>query len=155
LLPKAQRRCFGINVDQRPPCFLVDLAVQLAVVNATKRDSELIADLAAEGARLHETEMVGIAGLPATHQTRQGGDEVEVLLVADPPRPLGHLATTTSISARILCGASGRSGPICGSGSAGAEWCVVLETEQPSVGSVIGCDPLIIDAAEALRCAWL
>jgi hypothetical protein len=46
------------------------LAVQLAVVNAAQRDSELVADLAAKGARLHETKMVGITGLPATNQTR-------------------------------------------------------------------------------------
>jgi hypothetical protein len=47
LLPKAERRCFGINVDQRPPCFLVHLAVQLAVVDAAKWDGELVTDLAA------------------------------------------------------------------------------------------------------------
>ena len=100
VLPKAERRCFGINVDQRPPCFLVHLAVQLAVVNAAQRDSELVADLAAKGARLHEAEMVGIAGLATTHQTRQRGNEIEVLLVANPPRLLWH--RSSAISARIL-----------------------------------------------------
>ena len=88
MLPKTERRCFGINVDQRPPCFLIHLAVQLAVVNAAQRDSELVADFAAKGPRLHKPKVVGIAGLPTTHQTRRGGDKVEVLLVADPPRPL-------------------------------------------------------------------
>src|SRR6516165_6324433 len=93
MLPKVERRCFWINVDQRPPRFLVHLTVQLAMVDTAKRDSEFVADLAAEGARLHETEMVRIAGQPTAHQTRQGRDEVEVFFVADPPRPLRYRAS--------------------------------------------------------------
>ena len=104
-LPKAERRCFGINVDQRPPCFLVHLAIELAMMDAAKRDSELVADLAAKGARLHEPEMVGIAGLPTTHEARQRGDEIEVFFVANPPHPLGHRASATNNCVRMLCGA--------------------------------------------------
>jgi hypothetical protein len=60
------------------------LAVQLAVVNAAKRDRELVAGLAANGPRLHKPKVVGIAALSTVHQTRQRGDEIEVFLVADP-----------------------------------------------------------------------
>jgi hypothetical protein len=52
---------------------------------------------------LDETEVMGIAGLPTAYQTRQRGDEIEVLLVAEPPRPLWHRTGATSIRARILC----------------------------------------------------
>jgi hypothetical protein len=53
-----------------------------------KRDSEFVADFAAYRAQLHKPKMVGIAGLPTATETRLRGDEIEVLLVADPPRPL-------------------------------------------------------------------
>jgi hypothetical protein len=101
LLPQAERRRFGINVDQQP-CFLIHLAMQLTVMDAAKRDGELVADFAAERPRLHKPKVVRIARLPTTHQTRQGGDEIEVFFVANPPRPLGQRASATSISAQIL-----------------------------------------------------
>ena len=124
VLPKPERRCSGINVDQRPPCFLVDLAVQLAVVDPAKRDGELVADLATEGARLHKAEMVGIAGLSTTYQARERGDKIEVLLVADPPRPLRHRASI--LSTRIRLRARGVFGPVCRLGNFGLEMCVSL-----------------------------
>jgi len=86
-----------------------------------ERDRELVANLAAEGARLHETEMMGIAGLSNTHQTGRRGNEIEVLLVADRPRPLWHRAGAVSIGARIFCGARGVSGPVRSPGSGGPE----------------------------------
>src|SRR5262245_5904063 len=49
---------------------------------ATKRDCELIADLAAERARLRESEVVGVRGLAAAHETCLLGDIAQVLPVA-------------------------------------------------------------------------
>src|SRR5262249_41571901 len=49
---------------------------------ATERDCELIADLAAERARLRETEVVGVRGLAAAHETCLLGDIAQMLPVA-------------------------------------------------------------------------
>jgi len=49
---------------------------------ATERDRELIADLAAERARLGKSKVVGVRGLAATHETRLLGDIAKVLPVA-------------------------------------------------------------------------
>src|SRR5215471_3828451 len=53
---------------------------------ATERDRELIADLAAERTRLGKSEVVGVRGLAATHETRLLGDIPQVLPVAIAPR---------------------------------------------------------------------
>jgi len=49
---------------------------------AAEWDGELIADLAAERARLREPEVMGIRGLAAAHETRLLGDVAQVLPVA-------------------------------------------------------------------------
>src|SRR6516225_165745 len=49
---------------------------------ATERDRELIADLAAERARLGESQVVGIRGLAAADEARLLGDITKVLPVA-------------------------------------------------------------------------
>src|SRR5262249_28653979 len=56
------------------------------MVPSTERDSEFIADLAAERAGLGEPKMVGVRGLAATHETRLLGDIAKVLPVAIAPR---------------------------------------------------------------------
>ena len=53
---------------------------------ATEWDSELIADLAAERAKLRESEVVWVRGLAAAHETRVLGDIAQVLPVAIPTR---------------------------------------------------------------------
>src|SRR5580704_4809497 len=49
-----------IDLDLVPPCSLVALPVQFAVMEAAHRDGELVADLAAERPRLGKTQMVSI-----------------------------------------------------------------------------------------------
>jgi hypothetical protein len=49
---------------------------------ATEWDRELIADLAAERTELRKSEVVGVRGLAATHETRLLGDIAKVLPVA-------------------------------------------------------------------------
>src|SRR6516164_259326 len=46
---------------------------------AAERDRELIADLAAERTGLGESEVVGVRGLAAAHQTRLLGDVAQML----------------------------------------------------------------------------
>ena len=45
---------------------------------STERDRELIADLAAERAWRRKSEVVGVRGLAAAHETRLLGDVVQV-----------------------------------------------------------------------------
>ena len=56
------------------------------MVPSTKRDSELVTDLAAQGAGLGESKMVGVGGLAAAHEARLLGDIAKVLSVAIAPR---------------------------------------------------------------------
>src|SRR5262249_41655507 len=53
---------------------------------ATEWDRKLIADLAAECTGLRKSEVVGIRGLAAAHETRLLGDIAAVLLVPIAPR---------------------------------------------------------------------
>src|SRR5262245_31026742 len=52
------------------------------MVPSAERDSELVTDLAAQGAWLGESKMVGIRGLAAAHEARLLGDIAKVLPVA-------------------------------------------------------------------------
>jgi hypothetical protein len=55
-------------------------------MDPTQGDSEFVADLSAERARLHEAKMVGIGGLSPTHKACLLGNESEMLFVAVAPR---------------------------------------------------------------------
>src|SRR5262249_23708194 len=61
---------------------LVAGAVDRAMMPAAEWDRELIADLTAERTGLGETEVVGVRGLAAAHETRLLGDVAKVLPVA-------------------------------------------------------------------------
>src|SRR6516162_9504661 len=56
------------------------------VMPAAERDREFIADLAAERTGLRKSEVVGVRGLAAAHETRLLGDIAQVLPVAIAPR---------------------------------------------------------------------
>ena len=60
------------------------MPVQFPMVDPTHRNRELVADLAAEGPRLGKTQMVGIGRRSAAHQAGLGGNELAVILVAQP-----------------------------------------------------------------------
>src|SRR4029077_1063258 len=53
---------------------------------AAEWDRELVAELAAKCAALGETEVVGVRGLAAAHETRLLGDIAQMLPVAIAPR---------------------------------------------------------------------
>src|SRR5262249_26986404 len=56
------------------------------MMRSTEWHRELIADLAAESARLRESEVMGIRGLAVAYETRLLGDVAQVLPVAIAPR---------------------------------------------------------------------
>ena len=84
LMPELEGERNWINFVGLPPRRLVALAVELAVVDATERNGELVADPPAEGARLGETQMVRIARRTTAHEARLACDKLPVLLVAQP-----------------------------------------------------------------------
>ena len=89
MLPEPFGHGQWINFDILPPCELCALPVELAVMVPAQRDSELIADLAAEGAGLGKTQMMRVRRRASAHQARLGGDVSAVALVA-PAAGLGR-----------------------------------------------------------------
>src|SRR5215472_9458910 len=69
---------------------------------AAKRDYELIADLAAERARLREPKMVRVRGLAAADEARLLGDIAQVLPVAIAPRRGNREDTLVNASGVII-----------------------------------------------------
>jgi hypothetical protein len=69
-----------------PPCGLVTVAVNLAVMSTAERDGEFVADLAPECAMLGKANVVRICGLPSADQAGLHRDELQVVLVAKAAR---------------------------------------------------------------------
>jgi len=69
-----------------PPRSLVATAMHLTMVSSTQGNGELVADLAAECPALRESQVVGIAGLATTNQTRLLGHMSDMVAVANPAR---------------------------------------------------------------------
>ena len=68
VLPQPVRNGDRVEASGRPPCRLVATPVEGAMVGAAQRHRELIADPAAQGPWLHESEVMGVARLPPTEQ---------------------------------------------------------------------------------------
>jgi hypothetical protein len=71
-----------INLVAFPPCPLVTVAVERAVVTPAQRHGEFIADPAAEGPRLGVAQVVSVRRPPTADQARLGRHEPEVRAVA-------------------------------------------------------------------------
>ena len=69
-----------------PPQSFIAAAMDLAVVRATQRHRELVADLAAKGWRLCKLQVVSVSGNPTADQARELGNRLHMLPVANPPR---------------------------------------------------------------------
>jgi hypothetical protein len=74
LEPQRSGHSRRINPELLPPVGLIAAAVSLAMVSATQRDGELVADLTTECAALGKAQVVGIRGLPAADQAGALGD---------------------------------------------------------------------------------
>ena len=84
--PQRASRIGGVDTSISPPCGFVAALVHLAMVPAAEWNRELIADLAAECSALREAQVMGIAGLAATNQTRLLGYTSDVVSVPHPAR---------------------------------------------------------------------
>ena len=66
-----------------PPLGLIAATMDLAMVPSAQRDSELVADLAAERAALSKAQMMRIRRLPTANQAGLLGHESDVMSVTD------------------------------------------------------------------------
>src|SRR5436305_4447743 len=82
MLPESLRYGDGVYAGVLPPSRLVADPVQKSVMDATKRNSEFIAHLAPERARLHVLEVMGVARPAAADEAGLLGDIAQMLTVA-------------------------------------------------------------------------
>jgi hypothetical protein len=62
------------------------MAMELAMMSATERDRELVADFASECPILREAQMMGIARLTPADQAGLPGDKADMLAIANAAR---------------------------------------------------------------------
>jgi len=72
--PEDTSRRAWIDTGPLPPGCFISAAMDFAMMSATKRNRELVADLAAERRRLGKPQVVGIGGAAPAHQTRLFGN---------------------------------------------------------------------------------
>ena len=65
--PKLARDLIRIDGGFLPPRHFVADAMHFTMVDSTKWNGEFVTHLASEGARLGESQMMGVAGLAATY----------------------------------------------------------------------------------------
>jgi hypothetical protein len=82
LFPKLAGDLERVDASLLPPGLLVADAMNRAVMRAAQRDGEFIASLAAERARLHESDVVRIRRLAAAQEARLLGHKSKMVPVA-------------------------------------------------------------------------
>jgi hypothetical protein len=82
VLPQPVRNRHGVDTGGRPPRRLVATLVERPMMSAAQRHRELIADPAAQGPWLHESEVMGVARLPPAEQAWLGRHELQVGAIA-------------------------------------------------------------------------
>ena len=82
LLPKTTCDLDRIDLQILPPSDLVAGLMELPMVAAAKRNGELITDLETDRPGLREAQVMRIGWLSPAYQTRLGGHEFQVRLVA-------------------------------------------------------------------------
>jgi hypothetical protein len=82
VLPHPVRNSDRVDASGRPPCCLIAAPVKSTRVGAAQRQRELIANSAAQGPGLHESEVMGIAGLPPTDQAWLRRHELQMGAIA-------------------------------------------------------------------------
>ena len=84
--PQRARRNGRIYSYLPPPSGFIAKAMHLAMMSSTQRDSEFIADLAAESPGLRKAQMMRVTGLATANQARLLGHMADMIAVADPAR---------------------------------------------------------------------
>ena len=107
-----------INAKLFPPGGFIAVAMDLAVMAATKWDCILVTDLAAQRAALSEAEVVRVTGCSAADQAGLLGDIFDMLAVANPARlrqrqnSLVNASRAPPLSEHARTGAIARTGPL-------------------------------------------
>src|ERR1700722_3478810 len=84
--PERSRGCHRIQSKFCPPSSLIAVAMELAMVPATKRNGELIADFATKRPLLCEAQMMGIRRYAAAQQARLTHDRLNMLSITNTSR---------------------------------------------------------------------
>ena len=82
VLPQPVRHRHRVDVRGLPPRRLIAVPVKGTMVGAAERHRELIADPAAQGPRLHESEVMGVARLPPAQEARLRRHELQMGAIA-------------------------------------------------------------------------
>jgi hypothetical protein len=82
VLPQPLSNHHRVEVGGLPPRRLVATAVKGAMVGAAQRHRELVADPTAQGAWLHESEVVGVTRLPPTKEAGLRRQELQMGAIA-------------------------------------------------------------------------
>ena len=122
LAPQLLRDVDRIDAHVVPPGGLVAAVVELAMMGATERDGELVADLAAHGAWLGEADMVRVRRSDAAQQARLGRDVAQMLLVANAVGLWERERALFDASAKRRLVDGGGASMVSGSGWAGADF---------------------------------
>ena len=93
LSPQRERHGQRLDTGPGPPCGLVTVSVDLAVMEATNRHAELVAHLAPKGTRLGKAQVMRVGRCAAADEARMGCDEPAVLLVTQADGLCGNAAT--------------------------------------------------------------
>src|ERR1700733_11188265 len=84
LSPKLQSHFLRVDAHLLPPRAFVAGAVRRTVMSPAQRHGEFVADFAAKGAALRETQMMRIRGQAPAYQAGLRGHEPHVIFVPDP-----------------------------------------------------------------------
>ena len=84
LKPQRPRGDHRVNPRFPPPVGLIAAAMGFAVMSAAERYGELITDLAAQGASLGKSQVVGVRRLTPANETGVFGDRSDVVPVPNP-----------------------------------------------------------------------
>ena len=82
VLPQPVGNSDRVDAGRRPPYRLVATPVKGAMMGAAQGNRELVADPAAQGPWLHESEVMGVARLPSTEQAWLRRHELQMGAVA-------------------------------------------------------------------------
>jgi hypothetical protein len=109
LSPQFKRSSQRLNASPGPPCGLITVPMDLAVMHTTNRHGELIADFLAERADLRKAQVMWVARCTSAYEAGLVGDEPAMLLVAQPDGLAATGRRRRGVDSRELAeGASGR-----------------------------------------------